>query len=69
VDVRQIWLLQAVSMEKERLKRDLTDNEDSIKTLQASLKKQADDCSMKQEGLGGIISLKGVSHEIFRALF
>jgi hypothetical protein len=55
VDVREIWLLQAVSMEKERLKRDLTDNEDSIKTLQASLKKQADDCSEKQEALGGII--------------
>jgi hypothetical protein len=39
-------------MEKERLKRDLNDNEDSLKTLQSSLKKQADDCREKQEALG-----------------
>ena len=42
-------------MEKERLKRDLTDNEDSLKTLKTSLKKQSDDCKDKQQNLGTFI--------------
>jgi hypothetical protein len=39
-------------MEKERLKRDLTDNEDSLNLLKSSLKKLTEDCKDKQETLG-----------------
>jgi hypothetical protein len=61
-------MLQAVSMEKERLKRDLTDNEDSLNLLKSSLSKLTDDCKEKQEGLGEFIILSQSKRKVEKDL-